>query len=131
MTGVILQQATVISAGSLFGLTTATLTCLMGQPRIFYRMAKDVCLFVFCRCTAATRSCSLTHCCIYGVVQGLLWPWLHRLNDAQIPVVATWTTGILTAVIAFFVSLDVLAQAISIGTLWAFSIVCAGVIVVR
>ena len=32
----------VISFGSIFGLTTATFTCLLGQPRIFYTMARDV-----------------------------------------------------------------------------------------
>ena len=32
----------IISTGSLFGLTTATFTCLLGQPRIFFRMAADV-----------------------------------------------------------------------------------------
>ncbi len=34
--------AKVISFGSLLGLTTATFTCLLGQPRIFYTMARDV-----------------------------------------------------------------------------------------
>lgn len=34
--------AKVVSVGSLFGLTTATFTCLLGQPRIFYTMARDV-----------------------------------------------------------------------------------------
>ena len=39
--------AKVVSAGSLLGLTTATFTCLLGQPRIFYTMARDVsCAFV-------------------------------------------------------------------------------------
>ena len=32
----------VVTTGSLFGLTTATFTCLLGQPRIFYTMARDV-----------------------------------------------------------------------------------------
>ncbi len=32
----------IVSFGSIFGLTTAAFTCLMGQPRIFYQMAKDV-----------------------------------------------------------------------------------------
>ena len=32
----------VITVGSLFGLTTATFTGLLGQPRIFYTMARDV-----------------------------------------------------------------------------------------
>ena len=32
----------VISIGALLGLTTTTFTCLLGQPRIFYTMARDV-----------------------------------------------------------------------------------------
>lgn len=32
----------VISVGALLGLTTTTFTCLLGQPRIFYTMARDV-----------------------------------------------------------------------------------------
>ena len=32
----------IVTSGSLFGLTTATFTCLLGQPRIFYTMARDV-----------------------------------------------------------------------------------------
>ncbi|RHY09883.1 hypothetical protein DYB25_005520 [Aphanomyces astaci] len=36
----------VVSFGSMFGLTTAAFTCLMGQPRIFYQMSKDVFTFV-------------------------------------------------------------------------------------
>ena len=34
--------AKIVTSGSLFGLTTATFTCLLGQPRIFYTMARDV-----------------------------------------------------------------------------------------
>ena len=34
--------AKVVTCGSLFGLTAATFTCLLGQPRIFYTMARDV-----------------------------------------------------------------------------------------
>ena len=34
-----------ISFGAIFGLTTATFACLMGQPRIFYSMAQDGLLF--------------------------------------------------------------------------------------
>lgn len=34
--------AKVITTGSLLGLTTTTFTCLLGQPRIFYTMARDV-----------------------------------------------------------------------------------------
>jgi APA family basic amino acid/polyamine antiporter len=35
----------IVSAGAMFGLTTATFSCLMGQPRIFYSMAVDGLLF--------------------------------------------------------------------------------------
>ena len=35
----------VVSIGSLLGLTTTTFTCLLGQPRIFYTMARDVSSF--------------------------------------------------------------------------------------
>jgi basic amino acid/polyamine antiporter, APA family len=34
-----------VSAGAMFGLTTAVFACLMGQPRIFYSMAVDGLLF--------------------------------------------------------------------------------------
>lgn len=34
--------AKVITTGSLLGLTSTTFTCLLGQPRIFYTMARDV-----------------------------------------------------------------------------------------
>merc|ERR1712028_238027 len=35
----------IVSFGAIFGLTTATFACLMGQPRIFYSMAQDGLLF--------------------------------------------------------------------------------------
>lgn len=47
------------------------------------------------------------------------------------PVVGTLVTGAFTAVLALFMSLESLADAISIGTLLAFNLVNAGVIVVR
>ena len=64
-------------------------------------------------------------------VQGLLPPLFRQLNAHHIPVASTWITGIGTALIAFFISLEILAEAISIGTLFAFSIVDAGVVVMR
>ena len=66
-----------------------------------------------------------------ALVQGLLPPVFAQLNAAHIPVVSTWITGIGTALIGFFVSLEILAEAISVGTLFAFSIVDAGVVVLR
>ena len=45
--------------------------------------------------------------------------------------IGTIITGVFTAGVAFFMTLDALADAISIGTLMAFSLVCAGVMVLR
>lgn len=46
----------------------------------------------------------------------------------QTPIVATVSTGTLAAVLAFVVPLGKLADAVSMGTLTAFSFVCLGVI---
>ncbi|KDO35543.1 hypothetical protein SPRG_00389 [Saprolegnia parasitica CBS 223.65] len=94
----------VISFGSMFGLTTAAFTCLMGQPRIFYQMAKD----------------------------GLLPASLATLHaTTRVPYWSTILTGLLVAVIAFFFDLDFLANVISCGTLMVFTFVNAGVLELR
>lgn len=94
----------IVSFGALFGLTTSTFTGLMGQPRIFYSMAKD----------------------------GLLFDIFGQLNEETgIPMAGTLITGFFVATIACFMDLEVLADIISIGTLQVFSFVCAGVLILR
>ncbi|CAI5726676.1 unnamed protein product [Hyaloperonospora brassicae] len=94
----------IVSFGSIFGLTTAAFTCLMGQPRIFYQMAKD----------------------------GLLPSLFSTLNRrTHVPVSSTILTGILVASIAFIFELDFLANVISCGTLQVFTFVNAGVLLLR
>ncbi|RLN60209.1 hypothetical protein BBJ28_00003712, partial [Nothophytophthora sp. Chile5] len=94
----------IVSFGSIFGLTTAAFTCLMGQPRIFYQMAKD----------------------------GLLPSLFAKLNrDTQVPVASTIFTGVLVACISFVFELDFLANVISCGTLQVFTFVNAGVLLLR
>ena len=93
----------IVTLGSILGLTTATFTCLLGQPRVFYRMATD----------------------------GLMFPLFGQLSENYVPIAGTLITGAVTALIAFFVSLGALADAISVGTLVAFTIVDAGVVVLR
>jgi basic amino acid/polyamine antiporter, APA family len=94
----------IVSCGSIFGLTTAAFTCLMGQPRIFYQMAKD----------------------------GLLPEIFATLNrSTQVPVTSTIFTGILVGAIAFVFDLDFLANVISCGTLQVFTFVNAGVLLLR
>ncbi|GMF24964.1 unnamed protein product [Phytophthora fragariaefolia] len=94
----------VVSFGSIFGLTTAAFTCLMGQPRIFYQMAKD------------------------GLLPSLFAKLHYRTH---VPVASTVFTGILVASIALVFDLDFLANVISCGTLQVFTFVNAGVLLLR
>ncbi|DAZ97981.1 TPA: hypothetical protein N0F65_005139 [Lagenidium giganteum] len=94
----------VVSFGSMFGLTTAAFTCLMGQPRIFYQMARD----------------------------GLLPKRFANLNKkTHVPVMSTIFTGLLVGAISFVFDLDFLANVISCGTLQVFTFVNAGVLLLR
>jgi APA family basic amino acid/polyamine antiporter len=94
----------VVTAAAISGTTTVMLTSLLGQVRIFYVMARDRMLPAFvARVNARTRT----------------------------PLVTTLTTGIIVAVLAGIVPLDVLLSLVNIGTLSAFAIVCAGVLVLR
>lgn len=94
----------IVSFGSIFGLTTAAFTCLMGQPRIFYQMAKD------------------------GLLPSVFAKLHHRTH---VPVASTIFTGALVAVIAFVFDLSFLANVISCGTLQVFTFVNAGVLLLR
>ena len=61
-----------------------------------------------------------------------MFPFFHWTSKrTQVPVVGSILTGIFTAIVAFVFTLKDLADAISIGTLMAFSLVCAGVMVLR
>jgi APA family basic amino acid/polyamine antiporter len=94
----------IISFAAVFGLTTATFTCLMGQPRIFYKMAQD----------------------------GLMFKIYAKVNRRTgVPTVGTIITGVVTALVACFVNLEALANVISLGTLQVFTFVNAGVLLLR
>ncbi|KAG9415302.1 hypothetical protein AC1031_008745 [Aphanomyces cochlioides] len=94
----------VVTFGSMFGLTTAAFTCLMGQPRIFYQMSKD----------------------------GLLPDFLSTVHaSTQVPYWSTILTGVGVAVFAYFFDLNVLANVISCGTLMVFTYVNAGLLILR
>lgn len=96
--------ADLVAVGSVTTLTATTLCSLVGQPRIFMRMAKD----------------------------GLFFAPFARIHPKyRTPVVGTVATGVVSAGMAFFLDVDTLADMISIGTLLAFSTVCAGVLVMR
>jgi APA family basic amino acid/polyamine antiporter len=93
-----------IEAATLAGLTSVILVSLLGQPRIFYSMSRD----------------------------GLLPAAFAKIHPKHgTPHITTWITGISCAVISGLFPLDLLGELISIGTMLAFSLVCAGVWVLR
>jgi len=93
-----------IEAATLAGLTSVILVSLLGQPRIFYSMSRD----------------------------GLLPKAFARIHPKYgTPHITTWITGISCAVISGLFPLDLLGELISIGTMLAFALVCAGVLVLR
>lgn len=94
----------IIKIGAVLGLSSTMVVMLMGQPRVFYSMAKD----------------------------GLLPEWAAKVHPKfQTPYITTLITGGAVALIAAFVNIGILGELVSIGTLFAFVIVALGVIVMR
>ena len=93
-----------INIGAIAGLSSVILVMLLGQPRIFYTMSKD----------------------------GLLPPVFARVHPKfRTPWLAQILTGILATVMAGLFPIGLLGELVSIGTLLAFAIVCAGILVLR
>ena len=93
-----------INIGAIAGLASVVLVMLMGQPRIFYSMSRD----------------------------GLLPEVFGRVHPKfQTPYITTIVTGVVAALVAGFFPIGLLGELVSIGTLLAFGIVCAGVLVLR
>ena len=93
-----------ISAGALAGLTSVLLVFQLGQPRIIMAMARD----------------------------GLLPQYFARIHPRfRTPHVTTIWTGIFVGGIAMLTDIGSLADLTNIGTLFAFALVCSGVIVLR
>ena len=96
--------AAVISVGALCGITSVILVTLYGQTRIFFAMARD----------------------------GLLPSFFSEIHATfKTPAKVTLFVGLVTALLAGFVSLEVIAELVNIGTLAAFIIVAFGVLVLR
>jgi len=96
--------AGVISFGAVIATTAALLVYQVGQPRIFMSMSRD----------------------------GLLGPWFGKVHPRYAtPANATIVTGVIVAVPAALGNIDEVVELTNIGTLFAFAIVCAGVMVLR
>ncbi len=96
--------ATIIKMGAIAGLSSVILVQMMGQTRVFYAMSKD----------------------------GLLPPWVSALHPKfRTPWITTIVVGVVVTTLAGFLTVSEAAHLVSIGTLLAFAIVCAGVIVLR
>jgi APA family basic amino acid/polyamine antiporter len=93
-----------VAVGALAGNATVMITSMLGQIRIFYVMGRD----------------------------RLLPDRIAAVNRrTQTPIFTTLAMGILIAILAATLSLDVLLRLVNIGTLSAFAIVCLGVLVMR
>jgi len=94
----------IVNAGALAGLSTVMLVMLLGQSRVFYSMAHD----------------------------GLLWKWAGEIHPRfRTPWKSSIIVGLFVAIFASLVPIGILGQLVSIGTLLAFVIVCAGVWMMR
>jgi APA family basic amino acid/polyamine antiporter len=93
-----------VTLGALAGMTSVLLVFQLGQSRIFMAMARDK----------------------------LLPPVFAKLHPRyQTPLMPTLWTGAFVGGFALFVDIGQAAELTNIGTLSAFTIVCAGVIVLR
>ena len=93
-----------IKIGAIAGLSSVILVMLLGQPRIFYSMSHD----------------------------GLLPKFFSTIHPKfKTPYITTIITGIVAMFLAGFGPINLLGELVSIGTLLAFVIVCAGILVLR
>jgi basic amino acid/polyamine antiporter, APA family len=96
--------AYLVSAGAVAGITSVLLVMLMSQPRIFFAMSRD----------------------------GLLPKGISRVHPRfGTPYITTIITCVVVAIVAGLTQIQVVGEMTSIGTLFAFVVVCAAVLVLR
>ena len=94
----------VVAFGSVVAHTAVLLVFQLGQPRIFFAMARD----------------------------GLLPKTFAKVHPRfRTPHVTTIVTGVFVGVTAMFTSLDDMVNLTNIGTLFAFILICLGIIILR
>ena len=94
----------IISLGATISMTAVLLVFQLGQPRIFFSMSRD----------------------------GLLPPWFRKVHPKyRTPHVTTIATGVVVGLASTLLGKDETYDLTNIGTLFAFMIVCLGVLSLR
>ena len=93
-----------VDIGAVLGLGSVILVMLLGQSRVFYSMSRD----------------------------GLLGKWAGAVHPRfRTPYLSTIFTGVAVGLATGILPLQLLGQLVNIGTLLAFVLVCAGVMILR
>src|SRR5574342_777012 len=96
--------ATIVAIGAVAGITSVLVVMMVGQIRVFFAMSRD----------------------------HLLSPWLSTVHPRfGTPPSATIITGIAVATLAALIRIGDAADMTNIGTLFAFALVCIGVVILR
>ncbi len=96
--------AGILAFGAVVAMTAVLLVFQLGQPRILMVMSRD----------------------------GLLGPWFGKIHPRhRTPYVTTILTGVFVAVCAAVANIDEIVQLTNIGTLFAFILVCIGILILR
>src|SRR5437667_5465973 len=94
----------IVAFGSVVAHTAVLLVFQLGQPRIFFSMARD----------------------------GLLPQSFAKVHPRfRTPHITTIITGVAVGICAMFTSIDEMVDLTNIGTLFAFILVCLGILVLR
>jgi APA family basic amino acid/polyamine antiporter len=93
-----------INIGAVLGLGSVVLVMLLGQSRVFYSMSRD----------------------------GLIGPWAGKVHPRyRTPYLSTIYVGMIVAIVTGTFPIQILGELVNIGTLLAFVLVCAGVLILR
>lgn len=95
----------IVSLGAIAGITSVLLVMMLSQPRIFLAMARD------------------------GLLPPKIFGAVHE--KFRTPWKSTILTGLFVSILAGLLPLRILAELVNIGTLFAFVIVCAAVLIMR